>query len=171
LCGFHHPRVADIADCFFSQSRSAEAPKKEGYRIVMKASAYHLKPADIKKLTIAAPNFRDRCIVKTLYWAGLRRHELTALDVRDIDFERKRITVQNGKGGKTRIVPIIDDEYLNRPPHRLAQAGGCVLIKPRQRPLAPKRELHHRGRGEAGWHREPEPTAPPPQPPTFSATP
>jgi integrase len=66
----------------------------------MKASAYHLKPADIKKSTITATNFRYRCIVKTLYWAGLRRHELVALDARDIDFERKRITVQNGKGGR-----------------------------------------------------------------------
>lgn len=50
----------------------------------MKASAYHLKPAEIKKLVIASLNFRDRCIIKTLYWLGLRRHEATALDVRDI---------------------------------------------------------------------------------------
>lgn len=78
----------------------------------MQASAYHLKPADIRKLIIAASNFRDRCIIKTLYWLGLRRQELVNLDVRDIDFGRKRITVRQGKGGKTRIVPMIDDEYI-----------------------------------------------------------
>jgi integrase len=67
----------------------------------MRASAYHLKPADIKKLLIAATNFRDRCILKTLWWLGLRRHELLALDVRDIDFDRKRVTIREGKGGET----------------------------------------------------------------------
>ena len=78
----------------------------------MQASAYHLKPADIKKLTVAAVNFRDRCVIKSLWWLGLRRQELAILDIRDIDFERKRVTVQ-GKGNKTRVVPIIDDEFLS----------------------------------------------------------
>lgn len=103
----------------------------------MKASAYHLKPADIKKLTIAAANFRDRCIVKTLYWAGLRRHELAALDVRDIDFDRKRITVQNGKGGKMRIVPIIDDEYLSDLAHLIgARKQGAVFVSNQDKALS-----------------------------------
>ncbi len=79
----------------------------------MKASAYHLKPADIKKITVEAINFRDRCLVKTLWWLGLRRHEVRALDIRDIDFARKRVTVLKGKGEKTRVVPIIDDEFLS----------------------------------------------------------
>jgi site-specific recombinase XerD len=78
----------------------------------MRASAYHLKPAEIKKLIIATDNFRDRCLVKALFWLGLRRHELCGLDVRDIDFERKRVKVR-GKGEKTRIVPIVDDEFLS----------------------------------------------------------
>lgn len=33
-----------------------------------KTSAYHLKPAEDSKLILAADNFRDRCIVKTLWW-------------------------------------------------------------------------------------------------------
>ena len=95
----------------------------------MKASAYHLKPAEIKKLMIAAGNFRDRCIIKTLYWLGLRRKELTELDVRDIDFERKRVKVREGKGGKTRIVPIIDDEYLSDIKHLLGtRKDGAVFV-------------------------------------------
>ena len=79
----------------------------------MKVAAYHLKVADIRKLTITATNFRDRTLIKALFWLGLRRHELIALDVRDIDFERKRVKVREGKGGKTRIVPIIDYEFLS----------------------------------------------------------
>ena len=60
----------------------------------MKASAYHLKQADVKKLVIAAITFRDRCVIKTLWWLGLRRQELVDFDVRDIDFERKRVKVR-----------------------------------------------------------------------------
>lgn len=95
----------------------------------MKASAYHLKPAEIKKLMISADNFRNRCIIKTLYWLGLRRKELVELDVRDIDFERKRVKVREGKGGKTRIVPIIDDEYLSDLKHLLgARKDGAIFV-------------------------------------------
>jgi integrase len=79
----------------------------------MRPSAYHLRQSDIRKLILAATNFRDRILIKALWWLGLRRHELVALDIRDIDFERKRVTVRAGKGGKTRVVPIIDDEFLS----------------------------------------------------------
>ena len=77
------------------------------------ASAYHLKPADVQKLLLQANNFRDRCLIKTLWWLGVRRSELINLDVRDFDKKRKRITVRKGKGGKTRVIPIINDEYLS----------------------------------------------------------
>jgi len=49
------------------------------------ASAYHLKPADVRKLLLSASNFRDRCLIKTLWWLGVRRSELIHLDVRDFD--------------------------------------------------------------------------------------
>lgn len=77
------------------------------------ASAYHLKYSELKQLLLTAENFRDRCLVKTLWWLGVRRHELVDLDIRDLDFPRKRVTIHHGKGGKTRVIPIIDDEYLS----------------------------------------------------------
>src|SRR6266436_5664488 len=78
------------------------------------ASAYHLRPADVRKLLLAAPNFRDRCLIKTLWWLGVRRRELLLqLDIRDLDVARKRVTVREGKGGKIRVIPLIDDEYLS----------------------------------------------------------
>ena len=78
---------------------------------------------------ISADNFRNRCIIKTLYWLGLRRKELTELGMRDIDFERKRVKVREGKGGKTRIVPIIDDEYLSDIKHLLGtRKDGAVFV-------------------------------------------
>ncbi len=39
---------------------------------------------------------------------------------RDIDFDRKRVQVREGKGSKTRIVPIIDEEFLSDLTHPIA---------------------------------------------------
>jgi integrase len=71
------------------------------------ASAYHIRPADLRKLLLAATNFRDRCLIKTLWWLGVRRSELIQLDVPDLDVERKRVTVQEGKDDKTRSFRLL----------------------------------------------------------------
>ncbi len=103
----------------------------------MKASAYHLKPAEIKKLILSATNFRDRCIIKSLYWLGLRRHDLVDLDIRDIDLERKRVKVRKGKGDKVRIIPIIDDECLSDLIHLIgSRPEGPVFLSNQQKALS-----------------------------------
>ena len=75
----------------------------------IKYSDYILKPSEIKKLIYATKSFRDRCILKILAYTAIRRHELVGLDIQDIDFERKRMTVRKGKGGKIRIIPLSED--------------------------------------------------------------
>jgi integrase len=62
------------------------------------ASAYHLRPSDLRKLLLVATNFRDRCLIKTLWCLGVRRGELMNLDVRGLDDERKRVTDPRGQG-------------------------------------------------------------------------
>lgn len=95
----------------------------------LKAAAYHLQLSEIKKLFFTTNSFRDRCLLKSLFWAGLRREEAVNLDVRDIDFERKRIKVR-GKGDKIRTVPIIDDEFLHDIKHLLGgRTDGPVFSK------------------------------------------
>jgi integrase/recombinase XerD len=49
---------------------------------------------------------RDRAILETLYGTGLRISELVALDVDDIDLDRRSVLVRSGKGAKDRVVPI-----------------------------------------------------------------
>ena len=103
----------------------------------LKASAYSLKPAEVKKLVIATTRFRDRTVIKSLYWLGLRRKELVELDIRDIDFERKRVKVREGKGGKTRIVPIIDDELVGDLKHLIgSRKSGPVFLSNQGKQLA-----------------------------------
>jgi integrase/recombinase XerD len=52
------------------------------------------------------PGLRDRCILEVLYSCGLRRSEVTKLDVEDLDLARSVLTVRKGKGGKSRTVPL-----------------------------------------------------------------
>ena len=49
---------------------------------------------------------RDRAIVEVLYATGLRRAELRALDLSDLDRNERIVTVHHGKGDKGRIVPL-----------------------------------------------------------------
>lgn len=61
---------------------------------------------------------RDRAILETLYSTGIRRTELTNLDVTDLDIQREVLRVRAGKGNKDRIIPIGEraldwvDKYL-----------------------------------------------------------
>ena len=49
---------------------------------------------------------KDEAILKTFYASALRRKEMVRLKVEDINFEKKELTVQCGKGDHQRIVPI-----------------------------------------------------------------
>lgn len=49
---------------------------------------------------------RDRAMLETLYSTALRRMELAALQVFDVDLEAGILHVRLGKGGRDRIVPL-----------------------------------------------------------------
>ena len=47
-----------------------------------------------------------KLMAKLLYGTGIRLHELLSLRILDVDFERREITVRNGKGAKDRAVML-----------------------------------------------------------------
>jgi integrase/recombinase XerD len=49
---------------------------------------------------------RDRAVLETFYSTGIRRGELLALCVHDLDVDRRTVLVREGKGKKDRIIPI-----------------------------------------------------------------
>jgi integrase/recombinase XerD len=51
---------------------------------------------------------RDRAMLEALYSTGMRRGELVALKLTDIDLPRGTVLVRQGKGKKDRMVPIGD---------------------------------------------------------------
>jgi len=69
-----------------------------------------LTPSEIKKV-LAWPDARpkgqrDRALLELLYSTGLRRAELAALCVHDLDLREGFVRVNRGKGGRGRLAPL-----------------------------------------------------------------
>ena len=58
---------------------------------------------EIRGLFNACDNLRDKCILMTMYSAGLRLGEVSSLKISDIDSQKMQIFIRNGKGGKDRF--------------------------------------------------------------------
>ncbi len=69
-----------------------------------------LKPDEVADLLDRIPattplELRDRALFELAYAAGLRAEELVTLDLHAVDHDGEQVRVE-GKGGKTRIVPV-----------------------------------------------------------------
>lgn len=76
-----------------------------------KKSEYTLSPREIANLSNSTNSFRDRLIIKCLYYGGMRVSEVANLEVQDIDFDRNVLHIRKSKGGKTRTIPFIDSGF------------------------------------------------------------
>lgn len=88
---------------------------------------------------------RDRALLETLYSTGIREGELSALNIENVDFENKLVVIINGKGKKSRVVPISNTAlkyikasigarkdgplFLNNKGKRLGERGIYNVVK------------------------------------------
>ena len=83
-----------------------ELPKPPD-QLPMNVLSAHEAEQVLSQPDVATPlGLRDRAIMELLYSTGLRRAELSRLNVADIDFGRGVVMVHAGKGNKDRVVPI-----------------------------------------------------------------
>ncbi len=75
---------------------------------------------------------RDQCIIKMLYYMGLRASELCSLRIQDIDF-KQRIARVYGKGQKERLVPFSED--CQQAMIRYRDESRAELIKEKVTPI------------------------------------
>lgn len=61
-----------------------------------------LTKEEIQTLFNACDNLRDKCILMTLYGAGLRLSEVASLKVSDIQSDKMQLFIRNAKGSKDR---------------------------------------------------------------------
>lgn len=82
-------------------------------------SALHFEKADSKahevltrevitSLYESCETLKERAILHLYYGCGLRRNEGTSLNVSDVQFRHKMLYVREGKGGKSRAVPMTE---------------------------------------------------------------
>jgi len=65
-----------------------------------------LTQQEIKILYQNCDNLLETIILHLCYGCGLRRTEVTLLEVKDIDFEQKLLFIKKGKGKKRRVIPL-----------------------------------------------------------------
>lgn len=82
-----------------------EMPRKQPRSLPLSLSLADVETVLAIPDTTDPLGLRDRAILELFYGAGIRRAELVALDVGDLDRARGVARVQ-GKGGKHRIVPV-----------------------------------------------------------------
>ena len=115
------------------------SPKKDAYLPKV------LKPDEVAELLERIPgstplDLRDRALLELAYAAGLRAEELVNLDVESLDPDAEEVRVE-GKGGRTRVVPVGRARLAcDRPLPGARQAGartpatepGAVHLEDRQ---------------------------------------
>ena len=80
----------------------ASAPKAIAkFEIEQILNAINISPARCRKNQI-----RDRLIISMLYYSGIRKSELLALNWNDIDLGKSVLIIRSGKGRKFRQIPI-----------------------------------------------------------------
>lgn len=62
-----------------------------------------LTQEEIQSIFAACDNLRDKCILMTIYGAGLRLSEVACLKVSDIDSSKMQLLIRDGKGAKDRF--------------------------------------------------------------------
>jgi site-specific recombinase XerD len=87
-------------------------PVKRNRRLrVPKPLPRSLRDQEVERLFGVIKGKRDMAMFKLMLRCGLRVEEVSNLSLGDIDLKRRRIMVQQGKGGKDRVVYISDDAH------------------------------------------------------------
>jgi integrase/recombinase XerC len=109
---------ANPADLVATPKRESKLPRVLGRTEV--AAMLDRIPADTPL------DLRDRAMLELTYSCGLRAEEVVGLDTDSPDFEGERLRVE-GKGGKTRFVPI--GEPAQQALRRYLERGRHTLIR------------------------------------------
>ena len=98
LCRTHQLQANPAADL--------ELPRKPVRQLPKGLSLEEMKTVLAVPDTTDPLGVRDRAILETFYSTGIRRSELVNLNVADLDTALQTLRIHDGKGGKSRVVPL-----------------------------------------------------------------
>ena len=85
-------------------------PVKSGYALRLpKPLPRYVKEEDLRRFFKVITKYRDLAMFLLMLRCGLRVEEVVSLTISAVDLSRRKITVQNGKGMKDRVVYISSD--------------------------------------------------------------
>jgi integrase/recombinase XerD len=147
----HHYRKKDGAPLSIASRRSKVTPLKSFFkwltrtgqipanpaseielpRAIRRLPRHVLSEAEVERVlalpdTSAPIGLRDRAMMEVLYATGMRRMEISRLEVGDIDVDKCVVLIREGKGRKDRLLPLGEramhwvQEYLDRSRPQLA---------------------------------------------------
>ena len=112
-----------------------DLPRKQARQLPKALSAEEIR------LLLAVPNsadpfgLRDRAILELFYATGIRRTEMTRLDLGDYDPHSQTLHIRRGKGGKSRMLPVgeraaawLDRHARDSRPHFAHLPGESALF-------------------------------------------
>ena len=147
-------RLKAVQTCFRWATRTHRVPANPAADIefprLLQPLPFTLSPADVERVLVQPDltnpvGVRDRAILEVLWSTGLRRAEVLALTLHDLDRERSLVRVVRGKGGKDRLVPLGArawawlDRYRHgiRPAHARDPAELRLFLRENGQPLSP----------------------------------
>jgi site-specific recombinase XerD len=92
----------------------------------------YLKDDQVSRLLTVITDLRDRAMFLLMLRCGLRVEEIARLTIEVIEYQRRKLLVLNGKGGKDRVVYLSEDvlsaleAYLK---NRSSKAKGLFLVQ------------------------------------------
>jgi integrase/recombinase XerD len=111
-----HGRLQTVRFLFQWLARSRLLPYNPASEIelprVHKRLPKHVLTAEEADRIISQPDLdsplglRDRAILEVLYSSGMRRSELVALRLYDVDLDHGTLRIRKGKGGRDRVLPL-----------------------------------------------------------------
>jgi len=102
-------------------------PVKSGYALRLpRPLPRYVKEEDLKRFFKVITKHRDRAMFMLMLRCGLRVEEVVSLSISAVDLSRRKITVQNGKGMKDRIVYISSDAVEALARYLKVRASGRV---------------------------------------------
>lgn len=118
----------------FNPASELEMPKI-GFRLPKAILSQHEAEQVLAVPDTSDPcGLRDRAILETFYSSGIRRSELAALKIEDIDVERRTMFIREGKGKKDRVIPI-GQRALDWITVYIDTARNELLVDPNERTL------------------------------------
>jgi site-specific recombinase XerD len=86
-----------------------------------------LKAHQRKKVLSLELSTRDKAILDTFLYTGVRSNELRMLDAEDVDFEARTLFVRFAKRGKQRLVPLHSEAVAALEAHLQGRESGPLF--------------------------------------------